>query len=177
MVARVLFLAGIAFGVVWGLLWALNPDPSAGIGFVPGRGQPAGEPTEEADPHAPAVEPGPDVAEAPTDEPTDEPTEDPQELMAAARPPGETSVQVLDAGGGRAAMEAAAGALREAGYNVVNTTSSRSKVEQTTVWFSEGEEPQAKALRAREQRVVLVGRNERLHEGVNLHLLVGPDWR
>jgi hypothetical protein len=174
--AQVLFLGSIALTIAFGLVWALNPEPSRGIGFRPGGSDvgPAATAEPEAAPQAtaPAGEPGQETSP----EPTEEPTEDPAELLAAARPPRETSVQVLDAGGGSQAMQTAAAALRDLGYNVVNTTSSRSHVDRTTVWWSEGNEAEARALRAREARVRDVDRNQRLNEGVNLHVLVGDDW-
>src|SRR3712207_7722092 len=56
----------------------------------------------------------------------------------AARDPEETTVQVLDAGGGSTATNDAADALREFGYDVVAINSSRIDYPTTTVLFTEG---------------------------------------
>ena len=137
-----------------------------------------------------------DEATAAPDEPDAEPTElasegpaeseapDPDAMTQAeaeafiedARDPEETSVQVLDAGGGPTATAEAAEALRELGYDVVAVNSSRTDYTETTVLFTEGNKTEAMALRAREERVATAARNERLSEGVDLHVVVASDW-
>ena len=99
-----------------------------------------------------------------------------QALIDAAREPGETTVQVLDAGGGSDATSDAADALRELGYDVVAINSSRQDYPTTTVLFTDGNEAEAEALRARDERFAETARNERLSEGVDVHIVVGPDW-
>lgn len=99
-----------------------------------------------------------------------------EELIAAARDPEETTVQVLDAGGGSTATNDAADALREMGYDVVAINSSRTDYDVTTVLFTDGNEAEAQALRARDEKFAEIGPNERLSEGVDLHVVVGPDW-
>ena len=98
------------------------------------------------------------------------------ELIAAARDPEETTVQVLDAGGGSSATNEAADALREMGYDVVAINSSRTDYPTTTVLYTEGNEAEAEALPARDERFAETAPNERLSEGVDLHVVVGPDW-
>ena len=84
---------------------------------------------------------------------------------------------MLEAGGGQATTEAAAAHLRdELGYDVIYVTSARVDVARTTVWFSQGNEDEARALRAREARVAVVEANQGLNEATDLHVLVGPDW-
>ena len=107
------------------------------------------------------------------DELTDEERE---ELIAAARPPEETSVQVLDAGGGSTATNDVADALRDEGYDVVAINSSRADYSVTTVLYTAGNEAEADAMRARDERFSETGPNERLSEGVDLHVVVAPDW-
>jgi hypothetical protein len=86
-------------------------------------------------------------------------------------------VQVLEAGGGMGATNAAADFLSdEFGYQIINVTSARVDVSETTVWFTDGNEPEARALRARERRVAVVEENQGLNEGTDLHVLVGPNW-
>ncbi|MPZ71772.1 MAG: hypothetical protein GEU74_00845 [Nitriliruptorales bacterium] len=122
-------------------------------------------PTEEDEP--PADEGGDDQAMTAAEA---------SEFIEAARDPGETSVQVLDAGGGSAAANAAADALRELGYDVVAINSSRVDYDATTILFTSGNRTEAQALRAREDRVVASEPNERLSDAVDLHLVVAPDW-
>ena len=171
--ASVTFLAALVVALVGGLLWALNPDTSTGFTITEGGVEP---PDAEAGavPEAEAAEPTPNPEPTPTPSPT--PTEDPEELIAAAREPDATTVQVLEAGGSMEATTAAADTLDELGYDIVSVTSARVDVTQTTVWFTDGNEDEALALRAREPRVVLVEPNQGLHDNIDLHLLVGPDW-
>jgi hypothetical protein len=58
----------------------------------------------------------------------------------------------------------------------VAVTSAREEVTLTTALFTAGNEAAALAVRARDPRVAEVGPNEALSEGVDLHVLVGPDW-
>lgn len=99
-----------------------------------------------------------------------------EELIAAARDPEATTVQVLDAGGGSTATNEAADILREMGYDVVAINSSRTEYPITTVLYTEGNEAEAEALPARDERFAETAPNERLSEGVDLHVVVGPDW-
>jgi hypothetical protein len=137
--------------------------------------------TETVEPEA-DLEADPDdevAADEPEDEPTEEPTlspEEVEELIEAARPPGETSVQVLDAGGGSAALSSVVDALREVGYRIVNVTSARGDAGTTTILYTSGSEDEAEAMRARDARFATVERNDRFSEGVDLHVLVGSDW-
>ena len=138
------------------------------------------EPTEEPRERRTEREREPDEAES--DEASEEPAEDTlseeeiQELIDAARDPEETTVQVLDAGGGSTATNDVADALREFGYDVVAINTSRLDYPVTTVLFTEGNDAEAEALRARDDRFAEIGANERLSEGVDLHVVVAPDW-
>lgn len=97
-------------------------------------------------------------------------------LIEAARPPEETTVQVLDAGGGSSATSAAQDALTEMGYDVVATNTSRIDYPETTVLYTEGNDAEAEALRARDARFGEIALNERLSDAVDIHVVVGPDW-
>jgi hypothetical protein len=173
--AGVTFLAALVVTFVGGLLWALSPEVSTGFTIIDG-GAPA--------PRPPTVEPGggSDAGAAPTPTPTPTPTTeatpDTDELIATARDPQDTTVQVLDAGAGTARTGAAADRLaEELGYAVVNVTSARVHVTETTVWFTDGNEAEAEALRARHPVVRVVAANRGLNEATDLHVLVGPDWQ
>lgn len=169
-IGRVLLIGGLAAALVVGLVWAFNPSDDEGVSV-------ASDPTPTAAPTPTASEP--EEPAAPTTEPTPEATEtgpSPEELISAAPEASATTVQVLDAGGGGQRAQAAADALRELGYQVVNVTAARATVSSTTVWFNPEAEDAALALRARDGRVAQVAPNEALSAGVNLHLLVGPDW-
>jgi hypothetical protein len=128
-----------------------------------GDGETASEATSEAASEAVADEDAMTKAEA-------------EAFIEKARDPEETSVQVLDAGGGATATAEAAEALRELGYDVVAVNSSRTDYTETTVLFTEGNRVAAMALRAREERVATAKPNERLSDAVDLHLVIAPDW-
>lgn len=186
-VLAAVFVGSLAAVVVAGIIWAYNPVGSGGLTFRPdtvpldsGADGAAAEVRAEPSPTGGEAGQDEEAEEAepePSPTPTPTPTEDAEELVAAAADPADTTVQVLDAGGGSAATEAAVEALRELGYRVTNVTSSRTDVERTTVWYTEDNEPEARALRARDGRFAEVGPNERLNEGTNVHVLVGPDWQ
>ncbi len=147
--------------LVIGLLWALNPgaqpEPTAA------SLQPAAPAATEPIPQPPA--PAAPGFQAET-----------QALIAAALPPAQTTVQMLDAGGGAVGLQSAVSAARRLGYQVVATASSRQNVARTTVWFTAGKQHEAQALHARDPRFAELGPNRGLSSSVDLHVLVGPDW-
>lgn len=98
------------------------------------------------------------------------------ELIAAARAPEKTSVQVLDAGGGSTAASEVEEALLDLGYDVVAVNSSGTDYDVTTVLYTEGSDAEAEALRARDERFAEIAPNERLSDAVDIHVVVGPDW-
>jgi hypothetical protein len=176
-IARIVLLAALLIAFLGGLIWALNPTEGGTTFTAPERQAATDE--EEADGEAegavPPVDTEPEAAETPTPEPT--PTgPPPEELIAAAPDPERTSVQVLDAGGGPTRTLSVTDALEDLGYQVVNVTSSRTDVTTTTIWYTDGNEDAGLALRARDERFAVVEENERLSPGVDLHVLVGPDW-
>lgn len=119
----------------------------------------------------------PDPTQPPQDQPTEAATQDQaKELIANARDPEATSVQVLDAGAGSAATAAAAETLQELGYDVVAINTSRADYEVTTILYTEGSDAEAEALRARDDRFSEIAPNERLSDAVDIHVVVGPDW-
>lgn len=177
--ARVIFVATLLLALYFGLNWALaiedRPDAALIAAAEAARNASESSASELAASVAPEpTTPATEAAAAATATPT--PTVDPQELIAAALPPPETSVQVLDAGGGGAAVDSAVSALEQIGYNVVNVTSSTRKVDRTTVYFTADDKPQADGLQARDPRFQVVEANRGLNEGVNLHVLVGPGF-
>jgi hypothetical protein len=114
-------------------------------------------------------------------EPAEEETEGPsraerQELIQAGRSPEETTVQVLDAGGGSSATAEAEAALADLGYDVLAVNTSRVDYPTTTVLYTDGNDAEAEALRARDDRFAEVAPNERLSEAVDIHIAVGADW-
>jgi hypothetical protein len=139
------------------------------------------EPAEGDDapaPEAPTDDEGEVEEEAAEDE-EEEPAlteEEIRELIDNAREPSATSVQVLDAGGGSSATSDVADVLSELGYDVVAINPSRVDYDVTTVLFTSGNEAEADALRARDDRFTSTAPNERLSEGVDLHVVVGSDW-
>jgi hypothetical protein len=175
-IARIALLGGLVIALLWGLVWALNPSEGGVTLTAPGR-QDAPEETAEADDDASPAPADPDPTETAVPEPDPTPTgPPPEELIAAAPDPSDTTVQVLDAGGGPTRTLGVTDALEDLGYEVVNVTSSRTNVGTTTVWYTEGNEEAGLALRARDERFAEVEENERLSSGVDLHVLVGSDW-
>lgn len=179
------FVGSLAAILVAGVIWAYNPMGNGGLRFrpdtVPLDGDADAAAEAEAAPEATRTaedegDDGEDGEEEPEPTPTPTPSEDPEELIAAGADPADTTVQVLDAGGGSGTTQAVVEVLTELGYRVTNVTSSRTDVERTTVWYTDGNEPEARALRARDGRFAEVGPNERLNEGTHVHVLVGPDW-
>ena len=174
---RMFFGAFLALALGVGLYLSFQPtefdDPPPEVASADDEEEPA-EP-EPVDDEPADIEPD---GEAEEEEAEDELTqEEADALIAAARDPEETSVQVLDAGGGSTATGDVADALAELGYDVVAVNSSRTDYSVTTVLYTAGNEAEADALNARDQRFAATAENERLSEDVDLHVVVGPDWQ
>lgn len=173
--ARVIFVGSLLVALYVGLDWALDiesrPDAASAAA------QRAAEEASAEDVAASEAAPTPTAATpAASATPTAPATVDPEELIAAAAPPAETSVQVLDAGGGEARVDAVIAALEGIGYDIIARQSSSRDVDRTTVYYTEGNQPQAEGLRARDPRFQVVEANRGLSEGVSIHVLVGPDF-
>ncbi|HVM00692.1 MAG TPA: LytR C-terminal domain-containing protein [Egibacteraceae bacterium] len=125
------------------------------------------EPTAEGNPDTPRAEPEPEP-ESPAPD---------ADVLAAAPPPEETTVQVLDGVGGSPHLELLVATLEDLGYTVVATNPARTDYATTTVLFSAGHEDAARALQARDPRVVERRPNSGLSEEVHLHVVLGADWR
>ena len=165
--ARVVFVGALLLVLLASLRWALTPDAR------PDATQVVSVPDASEEP---AVA---DASAAPSPTPAAIPTatEDPPEvLIAAARPPAETTIQVLDAGAGAARVDRAVAAIEALGYEVVAINPSSRNVPRTTVYFTAEAEAEARALRARDPRFQLIEPNQGLSEGVDVHVLVGPDF-
>lgn len=174
--ARVIFVGSLVLALYLGLRWALAIEerPDAASIAAAQAAREASESELAATPTTPtatatATEPG----VIPTTVP---PTVDPQELIAAALPPAETTVQVLDAGGGDAAVDAVVTRLEGIGYDIVAIQDSGRDVTATTVYWTADNLAEAEALRARDPRFQVVEANQGLSEGVSIHVLVGPDF-
>ena len=172
------FGASLVLALVVGLFLSFRPggfeDPPPDLASDDATQAPAAEdeepPPEEPEDEAPAEE------EPEEEEDPGLTEEEAQELIDAARDPAATSVQVLDAGGGSTATADVADVLSELGYDVVAINPSRANYDVTTVLFTAGNEAEAEAVRARDGRFAETAPNERLSDGVDLHVVVGPDW-
>lgn len=141
------------------------------------------KPRQTADPGDNGQEEG-EGEQEPSEEPTEEATEvdeglteeEAQQLIEDARDPENTSVQVLDAGGGSTATSQVADTLRELGYDVIAINASRVSYSTTTTLYTDGNETEAQALHARDERFAETAPNELLSDAVDLHVVVGPDW-
>jgi hypothetical protein len=99
----------------------------------------------------------------------------PSDDVAAPRS-ADTTVQVLDGGAGRERTAEVVAALRTLGYQVVAVNRAVRTYQVTTVFYSQGQEESARALRARDSRFVAIDENPNLSQGVALHVIVGTDW-
>jgi hypothetical protein len=88
------------------------------------------------------------------------------------------TVQVIAGAGTTAAQfDAAVAALRELGYEVTEAGISPNDYPQTTVFATAGEEAQAQALLAADDRFTVIGENPgTLTDQLQIHVLVGEDW-
>ncbi|MGI8575977.1 MAG: LytR C-terminal domain-containing protein [Egibacteraceae bacterium] len=94
-----------------------------------------------------------------------------------AQAPDETSVQVLDSVGDPAVTEQVVGVLQDLGYQIAAVNPSVREYKNTTVFHSKGHRPDALALSTRDPRFSEVGTNDSLSQQVDLHVVVGADWR
>lgn len=98
-------------------------------------------------------------------------------IPATAPAPSETTVQVLDGVGASPALALLVSALEDLGYRVVATNPASVDYAVTTVLYSSGREEAARALQARDPRIVERRPNPGLSEQVDLHVVLGADWR
>ena len=85
-------------------------------------------------------------------------------------------MQILDAGGGNALVDAVRIRLEEIGYQIIAVQDSSRNVDRTTVYFTEENQAQAEGLRARDPRFQVVEANRGLSRNVDIHVLVGPNF-
>jgi hypothetical protein len=90
---------------------------------------------------------------------------------------GVTAQVIAGAGTSAEQFAAAAAALRELGYEVTESGTSPNAYAQTTVFATAGEEAQAEALVAADDRFAVVGDNPgNLRDSIQIHVLVGEDF-
>ena len=172
--ARLVFVGALLLALYAGLTWALSPEERPDAASI--AAAQAALDASESELAEPSETPTPVETVAPI-EPTEVPTtESPEQLIAAAKPPGETTVQVLDAGGGSARVDQAEAVLEQLGYNVVARSPSSRDVVETTVYYTADNIAEAEGLRAREPRFRVVEANRGLSEGVDIHVLVGTEF-
>jgi hypothetical protein len=176
------FAAALIFALVLGLYLSFRPadfeDPPPDLASDDATQAPSDAEEQPAEPAPPAPDDeGEDESEIEEEEEDPGLTEEEaQELIDAARDPSETTVQVLDAGGGSTAASDVADVLADLGYDVVAINPSRIDYDVTTVLFTADNDAEAEGLHARDERFAATAPNERLSEGVDLHVVVGPDW-
>ena len=173
--ARLVFVGALLLALYAGLTWALSPEERPDAASI--AAAQAELDASESELAEPSETPTPvETAAAPL-EPTEVPTtESPEQLIAAAKPPGETTVQVLDAGGGGARVDQAEAVLEQLGYNVVARSPSSRDVVETTGYYTADNIAEAEGRRAREPRFRVVEANRGLSEGVDIHVLVGTEF-
>lgn len=167
---RALLFAALAF-MIYGLLFG---------GLLGGSDELVVEPTPTATSSV-AVLPTPTpvpIQPLPTTLPTATPGATDGPVAGAGEVGAGVSVQVI-AGAGTTAerFQAAVAALRELGYDVTEAGVSGNTYAQTTVFASAGQEAQADALVAADDRFTVVGENPgNLTDQIQIHVLVGEDW-
>lgn len=147
---------------------AVEPGGEPGVDRSPTAGGDATPETPEAEPGTPGAEPSPAGAA---------PEADDEALIAAAPSPAETTVQVLDGVGGSSHVDRLVTRLEDLGYAVVAINPASADYATTTVFFSAGYEDAARALQAREPRIIERHPNPGWSEQVHLHVVLGADWR
>lgn len=164
-------------GVPDGDTVVFDPAEDMGAAGAPGRALTFAPPADSPPAMVPADRRDqPAAADAPASldgPPADDPGGD---VVAAAPPPGDTTVQVLGPAG-ITALDEVAVALTDLGYAVVATNPASAAVQTTTVLYSAGHEEAARALAAREPRIGVVAPNTAFSEDVDLHVVVADDWR
>lgn len=99
------------------------------------------------------------------------------DLTAAAAPTSaDTTVQVLDGGAGQRRTDEVVATLKTLGYPIVAVNKAVRTYEVTTVFYSQGQEASARALRAQDERFAEIDMNPDLNQRVALHVVVGTDW-
>lgn len=175
-----MFVGVLLLSLYVGLTWALaiedRPDAGRIAEAEAVREQAESERAASEAAASEAVQPQPTAAATATEVPQPEVTVAPEELIALAKTPAETSVQVLEAGGGNASVDQVVSALEAIGYEVVAINDSSRDVSVTTVYYTADNEPQAEALRARDPRFQEIEPNQGLSDQVDIHVLVGPDF-
>ncbi|MEX0657702.1 MAG: helix-turn-helix domain-containing protein [Egibacteraceae bacterium] len=174
-VAAALVAAGVTAGV-------LTANQGAGVDLVAPDvdvdpdGQATGDPDAgDPDVEDPDADTGP--ARSPTPDPEPEPTPEPEpEPEPAGRAPEDTRVQVLHGPEQAPVVDDVVATLEAMGYQVVRVSAARTAFPSTTVLYSEGWEPEAEALAARDARFAEVAANSAFSAEVHLHVGVGPDW-
>ena len=143
---------------------------------------PTEEPVAAASPSEPtptaagttAPEPTP-TATTPEPEPSPEPSPEPTATQELA--PAEVSIQVLDAvldDGGEAAQKVA-DELEADGYDVVVVNDSFRKYDQTTVFYTDGQQAAAQQLASQYGFAAVEPKPDNLSDSVDIHLVVGAD--
>ena len=97
--------------------------------------------------------------------------------LADAPSPRATTVQVLDAGAGGRGTDEVVTRLKQLGYEVVAVNDATRAYDVTTVFYTDGQEAAAQALRVRDSRFSKLGPNRNLSKAVDLHVVAGSDWR
>ncbi len=91
--------------------------------------------------------------------------------------PAQETVQVLDAGAGSRRTDEVVERLELLGYEIVAVNKATRTFDATTVYYSSGYQSAALALQERDERFAEIEPNRILSDEVDLHVVVGTDWR
>lgn len=145
-------------------------DTAAGRAAPDASPAPTSAPVQKAEPVQKAAARVAPVPSVPSVLPSEAATDD---LPASA----DTTIQVLDGGAGDRRIEQVVGLLEEFGYRVVAVNDAVRVYGVTTVFYSDGHQEAGRGLQARDPRFAAVRSNPNLNQAVNLHVVVGTDWR
>jgi hypothetical protein len=98
-------------------------------------------------------------------------------LSTRAPRPENITVQVLDGGAGQRRTGQVVDRLKRHGYRIVAVNKAVRNYTATTVFYSEGQASAAEDLQGRDTRFANIRPNSDLSEEVDLHILVGTDWK
>lgn len=99
-------------------------------------------------------------------------------IATMAASPADTPVQVLDASGEAAVLQAAVEELSRLGYDILSTDKARDVRARSVVYYNDGWEGEARLLTDTQPRFGAVLVNDRgLDPDLALHIVVGQDWR
>jgi len=159
-------------GVLWSASDGAEDSTVALTAPEPAEGAARAEVADGEAPGDPSIGAGID----PPSSASEDDSQEPVEVLPSARPPEETQIQLLHNGLTPAVLAEVTETLEALDYPVVAVNSARRPFRRTTVFFVDGWQPEAEALRARDSRFAAVAPNQDFAAEISLHIAIGADW-